>query len=261
MISYKKILKDGLLDNNPTLVQLIGMCPTLAVTTSVVNALGMGVAVIAVLTFSNLFISLLRKIIPPQVRIAAFIVVISGFVTAVELLLKAFFPAISASLGLFIPLIVVNCIILARAEAFASKNPPLASVVDGLAMGAGFTWALTVIGFIRELLGTGKVFASSDGTGGITLIGKPALIFIAPAGAFFTLAFIVAAYKAIRNRIADREEEMRVQDIHAETGQSDYYDTIRFDDDEDEFLDEDRDTFDEEFEDESDDFDEEEEER
>ena len=247
MVSYKKILKDGLLDNNPTLVQLIGMCPTLAVTTSVVNALGMGVAVIAVLTFSNLFISLLRKIIPQQVRIAAFIVVISGFVTAVELILKAFFPAISASLGLFIPLIVVNCIILARAEAFASKNPPLASVVDGLAMGSGFTVALVIIGFIRELLGTGKVFASSDGTGGVSIIGKPAIIFIAPAGAFFTLAFIVAAYKAIRNRMADREEEMRVQEIHSETGQSDYYDTIRIEDGEDEvdFYDEDRDEYDE----------------
>ena len=234
MISYKKILKDGLLDNNPTLVQLIGMCPTLAVTTSVVNALGMGVAVIAVLTFSNLFISLLRKIIPPQVRIAAFIVVISGFVTAVELLLKAYFPAISASLGLFIPLIVVNCIILARAEAFASKNPPLASVVDGLAMGAGFTVALTVMGFIRELLGTGRVFASSDGTGGVTLLESPAIIFIAPAGAFFTLAFLVAAYKAVRNRIDSNKEEFRVEQIHAETGSSDYYDDGLVDEDRDE---------------------------
>ena len=234
-MSYKKILKDGLIDNNPTLVQLIGMCPTLAVTTSVVNALGMGVAVIAVLTFSNLFISLLRKIIPSQVRIAAFIVVISGFVTAVELLLKAYFPAISASLGLFIPLIVVNCIILARAEAFASKNPPLASVVDGLAMGAGFTVALTVIGFVRELLGTGRVFASSDGTGGITLLEKPAIIFIAPAGAFFTLAFIVAAFKAVRNKIDERDEEMRVEQIHSETGSSDYYDDGLVDEDRDEF--------------------------
>ncbi len=247
MISYKKILRDGLLDNNPTLVQLIGMCPTLAVTTSVVNALGMGLAVIVVLTFSNLFISLLRKIIPPQVRIAAFIVVISGFVTAVDLLIKAYFPELSKSLGLFIPLIVVNCIILARAEAFASKNPPLASVVDGLAMGAGFTCALTIIGFIRELLGTGKVFASSDGTGGISVISKPAIIFIAPAGAFFTLAFIVAAYKAIKNRISDREEEIRVEEIHSETGQSDYYDTVRFDEEEEaEFLDEDRDEYDSE---------------
>ena len=217
--SYGKILKDGLLDNNPTLVQLIGMCPTLAVTTSVVNALGMGVAVIVVLTFSNLFISLLRKIIPPQVRIAAYIVVISGFVTAVELLLKAYFPAISASLGLFIPLIVVNCIILARAEAFASKNSPLASVVDGLAMGAGFTCALTVIGFVRELLGTGKIFASSDGTGGLALFGSgfsPAIIFIAPAGAFLTLAFIVAGFKSVRNRLDDKKEVARVELVHAD---------------------------------------------
>ena len=240
-ISYKKILKDGLLDNNPTLVQLIGMCPTLAVTTSVVNALGMGVAVIAVLTFSNLFISLLRKIIPQQVRIAAYIVVISGFVTAVDLLLKAYFPAISASLGLFIPLIVVNCIILARAEAFASKNPPLASVVDGVAMGAGFTCALTVIGFVRELLGTGKIFSSSDGTGGIAVFGSgysPAIIFIAPAGAFLTLAFIVAGYKAIRNRLDDKKEEARVETIHAEAtrGESTAEESVPY-------VDEDRDEF------------------
>ena len=240
-ISYKKILKDGLLDNNPTLVQLIGMCPTLAVTTSVVNALGMGVAVIAVLTFSNLFISLLRKIIPQQVRIAAYIVVISGFVTAVDLLLKAYFPAISSSLGLFIPLIVVNCIILARAEAFASKNPPLASVVDGLAMGAGFTCALTVIGFVRELIGTGKIFTASDGTGGISVFGSgysPAIIFIAPAGAFLTLAFIVAGYKAIRNRLEDKKETARVETIHAEAakGESVPEESVPYvDEDKDEF--------------------------
>ena len=126
-----QIFKEGILTNNPTFVQLLGMCPTLATTTSVTNALGMGVAVIAVLSFSNLFISLLRKIIPKQVRIASYIVIISGFVTAVELLIKAYFPAINKALGLFIPLIVVNCIILARAEAFASKNPPLASFCDG----------------------------------------------------------------------------------------------------------------------------------
>ena len=218
-MSYSEIVRAGLIDKNPTLVQLIGMCPTLAVTTSVVNSLGMGAAVIVVLTFSNLFISLLRKIIPPQVRIAAYIVVISGFVTAVELILKAYFPSISASLGRFIPLIVVNCIILARAEAFASKNPPLAAVVDGLSMGAGFTAALTVIGFIRELLGTGKVFASSDGTGGIALFGagfSPAVIFIAPAGAFLTLAFVVAAFNAIKNRIEDRAEDRRVEEIKAQ---------------------------------------------
>ena len=237
--SYKKILKDGLLDNNPTLVQLIGMCPTLAVTTSVVNALGMGVAVIVVLTFSNLFISLLRKIIPPQVRIAAYIVVISGFVTAVELLLKAYFPAISASLGLFIPLIVVNCIILARAEAFASKNSPLASVVDGLAMGAGFTCALTVIGFVRELLGTGKIFASSDGTGGLAVFGSgysPAIIFIAPAGAFLTLAFIVAGFKSIRNRLDDKKEAAMVELVHADEASPAAAEEVPY-------IDEDRDEF------------------
>ena len=214
---YLEIIKSGLVTNNPTLVQLIGMCPTLAVTTSVRNALGMGVAVIAVLTFSNLFISLLRKIIPSQVRIAAYIVVISGFVTAVELILKAYFPAISDSLGLFIPLIVVNCIILARAEAFASKNPPLESMLDGLAMGAGFTVALTIVGFIRELLGTGKVFAAADGSGGIALFGSsypPAVIFVLPAGAFLTLAFVVAAVQAVRHSVANRHEEERIQKIN-----------------------------------------------
>lgn len=218
--SYAAIFKNGIVENNPTLVQLIGMCPTLAVTTSVINALGMGAAVIVVLTFSNLFISLLRKIIPEQVRIAAYIVVISGFVTAVELLLKAFLPSISASLGLFIPLIVVNCIILARAEAFASKNSPLASVCDGLAMGAGFTIALTVIGFIRELLGTGKVFAGSDGTGGIALLGPsypPATVFVLPTGAFLTLSFIIAAVQWFRNSSDGKKEKIRVEAIKAQT--------------------------------------------
>lgn len=213
---YFEILKSGLITNNPTLVQLIGMCPTLAVTTSVRNAFGMGIAVIAVLTFSNLFISLLRKIIPPQVRIAAYIVVISGFVTAVELILKAYFPSISESLGLFIPLIVVNCIILARAEAFASKNPPLAAMLDGLSMGAGFTVALAIIGFIRELLGTGKVLAQADGTGGIALFGPnfaPATIFVLPAGAFLTLAFVVAAVQAVRIKIDANAEKAKAEMI------------------------------------------------
>lgn len=215
-VSYGEIFKSGLITNNPTLVQFIGMCPTLAVTTSVVNALGMGVAVIAVLTCSNLLISLLRKIIPDQVRIAAYVVIISGFVTAVDLLLKAYMPAISKSLGLFIPLIVVNCLILARAEAFASKNAPLAAVCDGVAMGAGFTIGLVIIGFIRELLGTGKVFAGSDGTGGIALFGagySPATIFILPAGAFLTLGFVVAAVQMIKTKMADKEEAKRLDDI------------------------------------------------
>ncbi|MBR6915329.1 MAG: electron transport complex subunit RsxE, partial [Clostridia bacterium] len=147
--SVLKQMKEGVITNNPTFVQLLGMCPTLATTTSVINALGMGVAVIAVLTFSNLFISLVRKIIPKEIRIASYIVIISGFVTAVELIIKAFFPAIDASLGIFIPLIVVNCIILARAEAFASKNGPLMSVIDGISTGIGFTFALTCIAFVR----------------------------------------------------------------------------------------------------------------
>lgn len=228
---FTEILKNGLITNNPTLIQLIGMCPTLAVTTSVVNALGMGVAVIVVLTFSNLFISLLRKIIPSQVRIAAYIVVISGFVTAIELILKAYFPAISDSLGLFIPLIVVNCIILARAESFASKNPPLEAMLDGLAMGGGFTLALTVIGFMRELLGTGKVFASQDGSGGIALLGTkfpPVTIFVMPAGAFLTLAFIVAAVQAVKGRIAAKKEDERLQDINAQVIDGMYNDKKHF---------------------------------
>lgn len=223
--SYKKIIMDGLVNNNPTLVQLIGMCPTLAVTTSVINALGMGVAVIAVLTFSNLFISLLRKFIPPQVRIAAYIVVISGFVTAVELILKAYFPSISASLGLFIPLIVVNCIILARAEAFASKNRPLAAVVDGLSMGAGFTVALVLMGFVRELLGTGRVFADSNGLGGIALFGNaypPATIFVLPTGAFITLAFLVAGVQKIRSIAETAAENKRADEVRAQIIEAQY---------------------------------------
>ena len=199
-ISAVKQFKEGILSNNPVFVQLLGMCPTLATTTSVANAVGMGSAVIAVLAFSNLFISLVRNIVPKQIRIASYIVIISGFVTAVELLIKAYFPSIDASLGLFIPLIVVNCIILARAEAFASKNGPVASVIDGIATGIGFTFALVCIAFVRELLGTGSVFALADGTGGIRILGdwySPATIFLLPSGAFLTLGFILAAVQKI----------------------------------------------------------------
>lgn len=193
-------LKEGILDNNPTLVQLLGLCPTLAVTTSVNNAFGMGMAATAVLICSNLFISLLRKFIPKQVRIAVYIVIISGFVTAVELLMKAYLPELDRALGLFIPLIVVNCIILARAEAFASKNGPLASAMDGLSMGLGFTFALMLIASVREILGAGSFW-------GIPLFGesfRPALIFIMPPGAFLTLGFILAGVQKIRNTLADR---------------------------------------------------------
>jgi electron transport complex protein RnfE len=187
--------KEGLITNNPTFVQMLGMCPTLAVTTSVKNAVGMGLAATAVLICSNMFISLLRKFIPKQVRIASYIVIISGFVTAVELSMKAYFYDLYLALGLFIPLIVVNCIILARAEAFASKNKVLPSVVDGLAMGLGFTGALTIISTIREILGNGT-FLGYDLFGGAY---KPALIIILPAGAFLTFGFIMAAVQKIRN--------------------------------------------------------------
>ena len=199
-------LKNGLVDNNPVFVQLLGMCPTLAVTTSVKNALGMGLAATAVLVFSNLFISLLRKIIPNQIRIAAYIVIISGFVTAVEMLMNAFLPSLYASLGIFIPLIVVNCIILARAEAFASKNKPLASAWDGVCMGLGFTFALALLGAVREILGAGTILGFD-----ITLgIYKPAILFILPPGAFITLGCLIALVNKLRSVAEMRKKEKSI---------------------------------------------------
>jgi len=203
--SYLNQLRDGVIFNNPTFMQLLGMCPTLAVTTSVKDAFGMGIAVIAVLTFSNLFISLVRNLIPKEVRIASYIVIIAGFVTAVELLIKAYVPFLDKSLGIFIPLIGVNCIIFARAEAFASKNSPLTSVVDGLAMGSGFTIALTLIASVRELIGAGTL-------GGIPVMGNwysPATLFIMPAGAFLTLGFLVAGIQKIIGTVNDRIEKKK----------------------------------------------------
>ena len=208
MNKYIKQLREGLLDNNPTLVQLLGMCPTLATTTSVSNAIGMGLAATAVLICSNLFISLLRKFIPKQVRIAAYIVIISGFVTAVELLMRAYFYELYQSLGLFIPLIVVNCIILARAEAFASKNKPLPSIIDGAAMGLGFTFALVLLAFVRELLGSGKIF-------GWAIPGyseSPMVIFVLPAGAFISLGLVIAVVQKIRNTGADRARLKEIEE-------------------------------------------------
>jgi electron transport complex protein RnfE len=199
-------LKEGILDNNPTLVQLLGMCPTLATTTSVKNAVGMGLAATAVLIFSNLFVSLLRKFIPKQVRIAAYIVIISGFVTMVELLMKAFLFSLYESLGIFIPLIVVNCIILARAEAFASKNKPLPSAIDGLSMGLGFTFALLLVATVREIIGNGTFL-------GLSLFGDgytPALLLVMPAGAFLTLGFVIAAVQKLRNM---KEDKARVEKL------------------------------------------------
>jgi electron transport complex protein RnfE len=201
------LLKNGLLDNNPCLVQLLGMCPLLATTTSLENAFGMGMAATAVLICSNGFISLLRKFIPSQVRIAAYIVVISGFVTAVELLMRAYFYGLYQALGLFIPLIVVNCIILARAEAFASKNRVLPSLVDGLGMGLGFTAALCVVGAIRELLGAGTLL----GFAVMPSFYHPMTVFILPTGAFLTLGFVIAAVQKVRNTVEQKKRHKAVE--------------------------------------------------
>lgn len=192
--SFTGQLKDGIIDNNPILIQLLGTCPTLATSTSVINAIGMGVATTAVLICSNLLISLLRRIIPGQVRIAAYVIVISGFVSAVELIIKAYFPELDRSLGVFIPLIVVNCIILARAEMFASKNKPLPSAIDGLSMGLGFMLGLILLSSIREILGAGT-FA------GHAVFGEnyqPALLFVMPPGAFITLGCLIALIQKLK---------------------------------------------------------------
>lgn len=185
-------LTKGLIKENPIFVQLLGMCPTLAVTTSAENGVGMGLATTAVLISSNVAISLLRKVIPSQVRIPAFVVVISTFVTIVGLLMEAFVPALFASLGLFIPLIVVNCIILARAEAFASKNSIVDSAFDGIGMGLGFTLALVILGSVRELLGNGSIFGMSIFGAGY----EPALIMILPPGGFLALGLLLALYNS-----------------------------------------------------------------
>ena len=193
MNKYVKQLYEGIITNNPVLVQLIGMCPTLATSTSLENGLGMGLAATAVLICSNVMVSILRKIIPQKIRIASYVVIISGFVTAIEMLMKAYLPDLADSLGLFIPLIVVNCIILARAEAFASKNGPVESAVDGLSMGLGFTFALAILAAVREILGNGTIY-------GIPVFGEsfqPASIMIMPAGAFLVLGFIIAAFQKI----------------------------------------------------------------
>jgi electron transport complex protein RnfE len=183
MMKLAKIFKNGVINENPIFAQVLGMCPTLAVTTSAENGLGMGLATTAVLICSNFVISLVRKFIPSKIRIPAFIVVIATFVTLVGMLLKAYMPALDAALGLFIPLIVVNCLILARAESFASKNNPVSSIVDGLGMGLGFALSLTLLGSVRELFGNGSIF-------GMNLLGSaynPALIMILPPGAFLAL--------------------------------------------------------------------------
>ena len=196
----KKIFFNGIITENPTFRLVLGMCPTLAVTTSVLNGLGMGLATAFVLVCSNLVISLLRNFIPSKVRIPAFIVVIASFVTIVQLVLNAFLPDLASSLGLFIPLIVVNCIIFARAEAFASKNGPLASMTDGLGRGLGFTVSLTLISAVRELIGSG------------TLLGFPVLganypgvlLFVLAPGGYITLGLVMVAFNTVMGRIDKR---------------------------------------------------------
>ena len=187
-MNFGKQFKEGLITQNPVLVQLLGMCSTMAITTSFFNGLGMGVSVLIILTLSNIFISLLRKIIPNEVRIACYIVVIAGFVTCVDLLLQAFVPSIAESLGVFIPLIVVNCIILARAESFASKNTVAASAVDGICQGIGYTVVLVIMCTVRELLGAGTLMGIQIMPASYT----PALMLVLPVGGFLCLGTLIA---------------------------------------------------------------------
>lgn len=208
-MNVKKQFWEGLITQNPVLVQLLGMCPMLAITTSMFNGIGMGISVLIILTCSNIVISALRKIIPAKVRIACYIVVIASFVTIVDLLLKAFVPALSASLGLFIPLIVVNCIILGRAEGFASKNGIGASALDGIFQGFGNMVALTIMSVIREFLGFGTFGGGLlNGGAGITVLpeGIPALGMALPVGGFLTLGFIIAAMQYFLNKPKKKTE-------------------------------------------------------
>ena len=196
----KKIFLNGIVTENPTFRLVLGMCPTLAITTSVLNGLGMGLATTFVLVCSNFVISLIRNFVPSKVRIPAYIVVIATFVTIVQLLLEAFLPSLSQSLGLFIPLIVVNCIIFARAESFAYKNPPLASMADGLGMGLGFTISLSIISAVRELIGSGTLL-------GFPVLGSNypgVLLFILAPGGYITLGLVMVAFNAVMKKIDGR---------------------------------------------------------
>lgn len=194
-------LYNGIIKENPTFVLMLGMCPTLAVTTSAINGVGMGLTTTVILTLSNIFISMLRKVIPDTVRVPAFIVVIASFVTIVQFLLEGFLPSLYASLGIYIPLIVVNCIILGRAESFASKNGVFSSIFDGLGMGLGFTLGLTCIGIVREVLGAGQIFGFQI----MPAAYEPITIFILAPGAFFVLAFLVALQNKLNIGSAKRK--------------------------------------------------------
>lgn len=189
-----KVLWNGIIKENPTFVLLLGMCPTLGTTSSAMNGMSMGLATMAVLIFSNLIISLIKNLIPDMVRIPSFIVVIASLVTILQMVIKAFAPEIDKSLGLFIPLIVVNCIILGRAEAFAAKNGPISSVFDGIGMGLGFTLGLTLLGATREFLGTGKIFSMT-----IFPDSYGALVFVLAPGAFIVLGYLIAIVNKLKN--------------------------------------------------------------
>ena len=200
MNKYIERLYNGIIKENPTLILMLGMCPTLAVSTRAMNGIGMGLSTTAVLIMSNLIISLLRKTIPDEVRLPCYIVIVASLVTVTELLIQAYLPPLYEALGIYIPLIVVNCIILGRAEAYANKHTPLLSVMDGLGMGIGFTIALTIAGLIREILGNGTAF-------GVTLLPgfDPIGIFIQPPGAFLIIAFMIAVMNAIGIKTRQRK--------------------------------------------------------
>ena len=209
-MNFKKQFNEGLLTKNPVTVQLLGMCSTLAITTSLFNGLGMGAAVTIITICSNVLISALRKVIPNQIRIAAYITIIAGFVTVVDLLLQAFIPALAESLGVFIPLIVVNCMVLGRAEAFASKNSVAASAVDGLCQGIGYTVALVITCIVRELLGSGTFGGGLlNGGEGIRIIpeGIPAMQMVMPVGGFLVLGFVIAGSQYLMKKLDTQKRD------------------------------------------------------
>lgn len=199
-------LYNGIIKENPTFVLMLGMCPTLAVTTSAINGLGMGLTTMVILAMSNMMISALRKIIPNEVRVPAFIVIVASFVTIVQFLLQGYIPSLYDSLGIYIPLIVVNCIILGRAEAYASKNPVIPSLFDGVGMGLGFTVGLTAIGAVRELIGAGQIFGFSV----LPSAYEPVTIFILAPGAFLVLALLTAAQNRVKRNAQKQGKETKI---------------------------------------------------
>lgn len=211
MNKYTERLHNGIIKENPTFVMMLGMCPTLAVTSSAINGLGMGLSTTVVLILSNMLISALRKIIPDKVRIPAFIVVVASFVTIVQLLLQAYIPFLYSALGVYIPLIVVNCIILGRAEAYASKNPVFASAFDGIGMGLGFTLGLTLIGICREILGSGAVFGFKFIPDGFQIS-----VFVMAPGAFFVLAALTALQNRMQMPSATNQDEKEIEEKEAD---------------------------------------------